>query len=1579
MESPLIEGWLWKLKKSMTGKDYWAQNWVATDSAVLVQYQSQKQPAKSVKPKYSLTLASYSIEESSVRQYAFKISHKTSNENFVFAADSQESYEKWMKILIRKQLDRKFSSAKFGSTNLDNETSTSSVDLEQMKPDIIADYFFTKDESQDGANPCLNQEEVKNLLESLDKTLNLPVTMKLIRRDLGMKSGRKITHTDFTVWWAENSQYIEPMLPDDIDGFRAIASGPHASSNDQNRTGKFLPFLDNILVSGCLEPYLYSTKSRSTFLLRCSVPSLTPYENYVSLASELRDVTDWNTLYCNALENARFLQEKTLYEDNGKGDPADAEASVAQETTAQSVRSSLRMSLTGFSPIQDVEQIVPDIRPGAESEDPIAASLSLAALRGVFSRVAMDGAKLIVDEYSLPPHLKSSQSLNITDIGLNGEVYSLAGLLFIVEASPADSIDSFPRRNPLNPAPDHNESDGKDLISESSKFRRRLREVSTRDIILRKIAGNQLRAAVYLQNEIESLHQDRLTERSWNAVLGDVPAHDFLEKLPTSTTVLSTIVDYAGFRVSVVSPLPIHEEKTLVLGPSSLTHMELRKRAGLETNHFEDDSDESEDEEEGEPLLVSALPVLKTFIPCIAARMHLALCRRSRWVASVCLDEVKGESQINRQRTDSLCRQLQIHQVKTSNEGKSKDKLFILNLKHLLPPDLPRPNTHDVLTNKLRPEFLKTVNMPLAADMFICPVSHDTTSTYQQMTTADSGAEERATGLTEGTTEMKTENETTEGETALEDGVADTREDTRGSLPRSRSSLFSFTEEEEAQLNATAPLYVSAVADLYKKHIPLVARHLDSLSEVPIDSFELTELLHKQGICCRHIGVLYYICKTPCIRQLLLNEAVSRSCKTWLNEQLRGFARGSRAESMRAEKRGRSKTHDFIEHMNSENIQRKDFVLQLFNVVFDCEGNKSEDFWNDLAWILFTKFGIQLQERDWRLIHWPQLFLSTQYHTGTRFNDVAHEHLKRPKPFPLHPPSPGSTTIPPEEDQGDSLGSGCFELQDIAEFFIPRNKIPVFASVTSKLARPEEKGDAEVLGRGFGLPGQLGVIEASAECYLANGLYEEAVEAFQLRLLTIRHFITPSNTQADLFSLAGVSLQYRSALSLTYYKIALCETLRGNFKRASTLLRRYLAQHMRMTPLTARVLSLLMYIEFKTAQIQLSEGRKRTKEGSKKDKEHFYRWERHRAKALQCYDAALEVLTYTLGPLHPQTCILHCSLADLYQSSHEIPQCKVMLMLALSTSRRSLGDNHIATAGISSKLGSLIMYEGRYKEASGLLKSSVQIFDSALSSGASYHREMVDCLYNLSMVLVQCGEVEPAIHGCFRCLELVAKSESTVGEETNVDKEDLKIKVSCLILLSDLFMRKNEKESAFEMLQEAWQIVKKVPGGRFPWAGGTLARLTCKVLELAVATLPRSSKTLFEQLAQEGLAQLTQSNGRSEVGEDEVTESGINTINNTIENSKYGSTKQGSEGEEREDPEVLWAGATDFVSSAIWRLKPADYFLTVIHQIQTQESGSAKNPLKDGEIKAVPLALQAAVLTRMISYPEEFTRRLTHY
>eukprot|EP00597_Dinobryon_sp_UTEXLB2267_P001685 CAMPEP_0170058510 /NCGR_PEP_ID=MMETSP0019_2-20121128/1112_1 /TAXON_ID=98059 /ORGANISM="Dinobryon sp., Strain UTEXLB2267" /LENGTH=407 /DNA_ID=CAMNT_0010263481 /DNA_START=203 /DNA_END=1426 /DNA_ORIENTATION=+ len=336
-------------------------------------------------------------------------------------------------------------------------------------------------------------------------------------------------------------------------------------------------------------------------------------------------------------------------------------------------------------------------------------------------------------------------------------------------------------------------------------------------------------------------------------------------------------------------------------------------------------------------------------------------------------------------------------------------------------------------------------------------------------------------------------------------------------------------------------------------------------------------------------------------------------------------------------------------------------------------------------------------------------------------------------------------------------------------------------------------------------------------------------------------------------------------------------------------------------------------------------------------------------QAMVYFDAGQQLYLYALGPHHPLLSMHLVSFADLYMETKLFAHAKVMLMLAQTASKKSLGTDHILNTLYDYKLAMIHMAEGFYNASSALLSSALLVLDAAKKSPSSgiTDVDVIDCLYNLCLSYSQCGEVDAAIQSGFRCLELSTKlimsqnaipaaPTTTTAPTLHTHTSDggtffAKMQrpltlVSTLLLLADLYMKKQEVDSAFDILQEAWSELKRRQchsRAEYRRVARCMCGVAVRVLELILSSLPLQIRSLFDSVAGEVLSK------SSHLREDN--------------NNYYDSPPIKQQQREMARDKQLWMQAVSVAADAMWLMKPADYFSKVFQGIQSNETVERDN------------------------------------
>jgi hypothetical protein len=96
------------------------------------------------------------------------------------------------------------------------------------------------------------------------------------------------------------------------------------------------------------------------------------------------------------------------------------------------------------------------------------------------------------------------------------------------------------------------------------------------------------------------------------------------------------------------------------------------------------------------------------------------------------------------------------------------------------------------------------------------------------------------------------------------------------SVPETEISMFQKSEFLESP-EIKSSIHYSNI--LFWSNLPKLCAELNAANAIPITSLGIKELFHKFGLNMRHLGAVMASTMIPCIRRMLLQEMVSRSCK----------------------------------------------------------------------------------------------------------------------------------------------------------------------------------------------------------------------------------------------------------------------------------------------------------------------------------------------------------------------------------------------------------------------------------------------------------------------------------------------------------------------------------------------------------------------------------------------------------------------------------------------------------------------------------------------------------------------------
>lgn len=278
----------------------------------------------------------------------------------------------------------------------------------------------------------------------------------------------------------------------------------------------------------------------------------------------------------------------------------------------------------------------------------------------------------------------------------------------------------------------------------------------------------------------------------------------------------------------------------------------------------------------------------------------------------------------------------------------------------------------------------------------------------------------------------------------------------------------------------------------------------------------------------RNLGHLYNLCIQSTVKQTLLVEAVARAFKKICALTLRFFTRKEKLTSLKNEEDAANsfvelEAQTFLDSNETFNTSKQDIVIDLFNLALGFSDSSSK-FWNGpMKEVLDSKFGITSSAEElFRTLHFPQLFLAMQYHTGNIFQDELYNDRFRSSEHP----SPLS-----KDDLVEHNSPGI-------KYHIP-------------------------------FPGAFYDINRMCELFLSSGLYAEAINAFRIRLSA---FLTA------LGSLKCPKVQ--AAIASNVFKFSTALYLEKQYDTAKSVIFDFLEYNRKYSAISGRMMSLLMCIEF---------------------------------------------------------------------------------------------------------------------------------------------------------------------------------------------------------------------------------------------------------------------------------------------------------------------------------------------------------------------------------------------------------------
>jgi tetratricopeptide (TPR) repeat protein len=401
-------------------------------------------------------------------------------------------------------------------------------------------------------------------------------------------------------------------------------------------------------------------------------------------------------------------------------------------------------------------------------------------------------------------------------------------------------------------------------------------------------------------------------------------------------------------------------------------------------------------------------------------------------------------------------------------------------------------------------------------------------------------------------------------------------------------------------------------------------------------------------------------------------------------------------------------------------------------------------------------------------IHFPQLFQTIQIQSGY--------HFKQDKLYFFHCPD-------------------CcrpFSLQDI-EHITPLYKYQL------------------------SLSGIISTIEKSSEAFLAAKMYQDALHAYQLKLTFLNIFLSQitQGSSPNVSNTHPYKLLYQRYSVI--YLIAFCYYSLQQYSVASSLLKTTLEDMSPQDPLMIRYIMLLMCIEFKSQNIQLS---------------------------LSHFETVRQKINYHYGSRHPLLCLLTVLLADLYHCNGMHNYAKVMILYSLEFAERIIGRNSLLYAMLHYKLGVLDLYLHQFPSAEESLHTSLQLFQIFTSRGGVFQQELSLCYHGLSYIYHSYELIQKSIKYSLKSLSL-----SVHDEETTPNTYISMHTVNTILQLGDLYEKNQQSSEAIQLYCDGWNIVwEYLSDYEIP---AMFLVLVAKIVKGYFQTQPLQTKMFFDTIATE--------------------------------------------------------------------------------------------------------------------------------
>lgn len=616
-----IEGSLYKLKQGFLGNISWKRKWVYADKEKLAYWNGAVKPQSNSKPCSIFDLENCDIFNCNEKEYCIKIVSKKKSTNgkeendqtLILAADTEEDYYYWLDYIAPMKPDD--SEGKYHDDNYGNGFGNNSINADIIIPSSVKEdiTIYSSD----------NNEDISTMLSS-----------KNFNNDMEIMSFFQL----------HNSSIIKDDPKITISILKKLITKFYPNMNSSTAAYIFHDFdiIDGFISYNQLSTWFELYNRNDTVIVNNNIQAS-------SNNSSVNDSESGNIINklnkCKRIESIHFV---------GIVDSFSVEKSINHPKHLLEIKTPKfeehKNKINQNISCNDWNDEYQALVERSVSDNSITNCFSLMSFYGDFLKSASDGAKKIVDEYCLPNEMKDNCELDLfsdeLDESVREENFKYNGLLFRVGSISVSESD----RN----------------LSETLKCY----FVGTDDI-KHKVIGNEHRSLIYVQKGIYDMYDENIanfknksSEYNSNMNTQDKPCFPI-----RPCTILSTVVDYGGFRITVFIPhLGINEEKTLINGFSS-------------TNN----------------LYVNSSKSVNEIIPLLSNKLNLATYKKEMKVLK---NRLCDSSKVYVEETCKiLTNDLQVHNCVDK-------RYYLLNFGSILPSTVPKKDSCDILTNVFRPEFL---------------------------------------------------------------------------------------------------------------------------------------------------------------------------------------------------------------------------------------------------------------------------------------------------------------------------------------------------------------------------------------------------------------------------------------------------------------------------------------------------------------------------------------------------------------------------------------------------------------------------------------------------------------------------------------------------------------------------------------------------------------------------------------------------------------------------------------------------------------------------------------------------------